>query len=124
MCSSSVGNFITDRKGKVMFSQVFVHNRPHGYSFTAHPCYGAVGTYPTGMLSWSFYILILSSYPNIRSRKTSFIITGECHKELKGYWYIIGIPVSHCERCSLAPRQLEKAHLLLLIEYTNTLSPT
>ena len=28
-----------------------VHNRPHGYSFTAHPCYGAVGTHPTGMLS-------------------------------------------------------------------------
>ena len=24
---------ITDRKGKVMFSHVFVHNRPHGYWF-------------------------------------------------------------------------------------------
>ena len=28
-----------------------VHNWPHGYSFTAHPCYGAVVTHPTGMLS-------------------------------------------------------------------------
>ena len=34
-----------------MFSQVFVHNRSHGYSFIARPCYGAVGTHPTGMLS-------------------------------------------------------------------------
>ena len=37
-----------------MFSQVSVshsaHNRPHGYSITAHPCYGMVGTHPTGML--------------------------------------------------------------------------
>ena len=42
-------------QGKVMFSQASVshsvHNRPHGYSFTAHPCYGAVDTHPTGMLS-------------------------------------------------------------------------
>ena len=28
-----------------------VHNRPYGYSITAHPCYGAVATHPTGMLS-------------------------------------------------------------------------
>ena len=28
-----------------------VHNRPHGYSVTAHHCYSAVGTHPTGMLS-------------------------------------------------------------------------
>ena len=41
----------TDRKGKVMFSQVFVHNWPNGYSLTARPCYGAVGTNLTGMLS-------------------------------------------------------------------------
>ena len=37
-----------------MFSQVSVshsvHNRPHGYSVTAHPCYGAVDMHPTGML--------------------------------------------------------------------------
>ena len=41
-------------QGKVMFSQASVspvHNQPHGYSVTAHPCYGAVGTHPTGMLS-------------------------------------------------------------------------
>ena len=30
-----------------------VHNRPYGYSVTAHPCYSAVGTHPTGMLSCS-----------------------------------------------------------------------
>ena len=34
-----------------MFSQVFVPNRPHDYSFIARLCYGAVGTHPTGMLS-------------------------------------------------------------------------
>ena len=28
-----------------------VHNRPHGYWFTTHPCYGAVSMHPTGMLS-------------------------------------------------------------------------
>ena len=31
------------------------HNRPHGYSVTAHPCYSAVGTHSNGMLScWSY----------------------------------------------------------------------
>ena len=39
-------------QGKVMFSQASVchsvHNQPHHYSDTAHPCYGAVGTHPTG----------------------------------------------------------------------------
>ena len=35
-------SFITDRKGKVMFSQV-----SHGYSFTACPSYCAVGMHPT-----------------------------------------------------------------------------
>ena len=38
-----------------MFSQACVshsvHNPPHGYSVTAHPCYGAVGTHPTGIFS-------------------------------------------------------------------------
>ena len=38
-------------QGKVMFSEACnshsVHNRPHGYWFTAHSCYGAVGTHPT-----------------------------------------------------------------------------
>ena len=37
-----------------MFSQAsvshFVHNQPHGYPVTAHPCYGAVATHPTRML--------------------------------------------------------------------------
>ena len=40
---------------KVMFSQDStshsVHNRPHDYSFTAHPCYGAVGVHLTGIFS-------------------------------------------------------------------------
>ena len=40
---------------KVMFSQTSVchsiYNRPHDYSVTAHPCYGAVSMHPTGMLS-------------------------------------------------------------------------
>ena len=30
-----------------------IQNRPCGYWFTARPCYGAVGTHPTGMLSCS-----------------------------------------------------------------------
>ena len=38
-----------------MFSQArvshSVHNQPHDYSLIAHPCYGAVITHPTGMLS-------------------------------------------------------------------------
>ena len=38
-----------------MFSEASVshsvHNRPHGYSVTGHPCYSAVGMHPTGMLS-------------------------------------------------------------------------
>ena len=38
-----------------MFSEVSVshsvHNRAHGYSVTAHSCYNAIGTHPTGMLS-------------------------------------------------------------------------
>ena len=46
-----------------MFSQVSVshsvHNRPHGYSVTVHPSYGAVGMHPTGMLSC--LVMILSS---------------------------------------------------------------
>ena len=40
-----------------------VHNRSHGYSVTAHPCYGAVGTHTTGMLSffkWPFLAWVLS----------------------------------------------------------------
>ena len=44
-------------QGKVMFSQTSVshsiHKWPHGYSVTAHLCFGAVGTNPTGMLSCS-----------------------------------------------------------------------
>ena len=46
-------------QGKVMFSQVSVHNRPRGYSVTAHSCYGAVGTHPTGMLSCVFVVVYL-----------------------------------------------------------------
>ena len=49
----------TDRKGKVMFS---VHNRPHGYSFTARPCYVVGGTHPTGMLSCCMVLLRFHSY--------------------------------------------------------------
>ena len=47
--------YIYRQQGKVMFLQASVshsvHNRPHGYSVTVHPCYGAVGMHPTGMLS-------------------------------------------------------------------------
>ena len=39
-------------QGKVMFSQACVrhsvHNWPHGYSVTAHPCYGAVSMHAIG----------------------------------------------------------------------------
>ena len=47
---------------KVIFSEACVshcvHNRPHGYLFIAHPCYGAVGTHPTGM----FYVYLDALY--------------------------------------------------------------
>ena len=37
-----------------MFSEASVshsvHNWPHGYSVTAHPCYSAVSTHLTGMV--------------------------------------------------------------------------
>ena len=41
----------TSREGNV-FRVVChsAHNQPHDYSVTTHPCYGAVGTHPTGML--------------------------------------------------------------------------
>ena len=42
----------TAREGNVFTGVCHsVHNRLHGYSVTAHPCYSAVGTHPTGMLS-------------------------------------------------------------------------
>ena len=50
-------------QGKEMLSQVSVshsvHNRPHGYTVTAHSCYGAVGTHPTGMLSCFYEVIDL-----------------------------------------------------------------
>ena len=48
----------TTREGNV-FTGVCdpVHNRSHGYLFTTHPCYCAVGTHPTGMLSWIMFCL-------------------------------------------------------------------
>ena len=55
MYSDVSGSTYYRPQGKVMFSQACishsVHNRPHGYSVTAHPCYGAVVTHPSGMLS-------------------------------------------------------------------------
>ena len=45
-----------------MFSQVSVDNRPHGYWFTARPCYGAVGMHPTGMLSCNSIQLLALRY--------------------------------------------------------------
>ena len=54
-CSESPETHFYRPQGKVMFSQLSVshsvHNWPHAYSVTAHPCHGAVGTHPTGMLS-------------------------------------------------------------------------
>ena len=42
----------TARKGNVFRGLCHsVHNQPYGYSVTAHPCYGAVGTHPAGMRS-------------------------------------------------------------------------
>ena len=58
------------RQGKVMFSQVSVHNLPHGYSFTARPCYCAVDTHPTR---------ILSCYRPQRSCGQGNIFTPVCH---------------------------------------------
>ena len=42
----------TVREGYVFTGICYsVHNGPRGYSVTAHPCYSAVGTHPTGMHS-------------------------------------------------------------------------
>ena len=58
-----VFSLITEPQGKEMLSQVSVshsvHNRPHGYTVTAHSCYGAVGTHPTGMLSCFYEVIDL-----------------------------------------------------------------
>ena len=45
-----------------MFSQVIVHNQPHGYSFTARPCYGMVRTHPSGMLSCPYFSNLKGSF--------------------------------------------------------------
>ena len=46
------------RKGNVFIGLCHsVQNQPHGYSFTAHHCYGAVGTHPTRMLFCLYLIL-------------------------------------------------------------------
>ena len=45
-----------------------IHNRPHGYLFTAHPCYSVVCTYPTAMLSCFIYMHFSAKLiPNNRS---------------------------------------------------------
>ena len=53
-------------QGKIMLSEAYVshsvHNRPYVYSVTAHPCYGVVGTHPTGMLSCYFIIFFTISH--------------------------------------------------------------
>ena len=44
-----------------MFSLVLsVHNRPHGHSVIAHPCWGTVGTPPAGMLSCFEHALVIT----------------------------------------------------------------
>ena len=57
-----------------MFSEAFVshfvHNRPHGYSVTAQPCYSVVGTRPTGMLSCAHlfvkgYVCVSDEYAHL-----------------------------------------------------------
>ena len=57
-------------QGKVMFSHACashsVHCRHHGYSVTVHPCYGAVGTYPTGMLSFLSVLLIFLFFNSMK----------------------------------------------------------
>ena len=51
----------TAREGNVFTGVCHsVHNRPHVYSVTAHPCYSVVGTHPTGMLSCSSLCLSLT----------------------------------------------------------------
>ena len=47
----------------MFFKCLSVHNRPHGYSFTAWP-YGAVGMQPTGMLSCFCCEYIFSLFNN------------------------------------------------------------
>ena len=64
---------VTDHKGNVFTGVCHsVHNRPHGYSFTAHLYYCTVGTHPIGMLSCLSmkscgHISLISRSLNIRS---------------------------------------------------------
>ena len=49
----AVHTFLTTAREGNVFKGVChsAHNRPHGYSVTAHPCYSAVGTHPTDNLT-------------------------------------------------------------------------
>ena len=77
-------------QGEVMFSQVFLcHNRPHGYWFTAWPCYSAVSTHPAGMLS-----CFKCQHANVKHRDVTIFYSGNiCNESLvlcpseTDFWY-------------------------------------
>ena len=102
MCSSSVGNFITDRKEKVMFSQVFVCLQSASWLLVHCSSLLWRGRYAS---YWNAFLFIL--YFNfVFVSKYLFLKNlfrhnwGICHKEFKGYWCEVGMHVSHCERSS------------------------
>ena len=70
-----------------MFSQAcvshYVHNRPHGFSVTAHTCYGVVVTHPTGMLS-CFSLNSLNSVKHLGI--TPVLFQGKIDSSLSPLW--------------------------------------
>ena len=102
-CPPPRSNFLNYRpQGKVMFSKGSVshsvHNRPHGYSVTAYPCYGTVGMYPTGMLS-CFNAVFRIIWPNIRlALPLSGCPTWEILDPLSPMSNLLSYPVSYYYR--------------------------
>ena len=66
-----------------MFSELSVshsdRNLPHGYTVTTRPCYGAVSTHPTGMLS-CFKVFM---DPGKKSKKMAEILEIQKRKKVR-----------------------------------------
>ena len=67
----------TAREGNVFTGLCHsVHNQPHGYSVTAHPCNGAVDTHPTGcfLVTARRFVLSLSGRPQYGNKQAVRIL--------------------------------------------------
>ena len=106
-------------QGKVMFSEAsvsqFVHNWPHGYSVTAHPCYGVFSTHPAGMLI-KIYLF------SINRRRHVQMYVHVCELIWKsGTWVTLNKPVPTCpenehQRESI-PCDMKPLSVLVTLQY-------